>query len=46
MASKSRSVAARPHVLELDFMGAGIWIWRDTSAGMFTAIIGALKALS
>jgi transposase len=41
--SESKSVAARPHVIELDIDGTGVWVWRGADVAMVTAIVGALK---
>ena len=43
--SESKSIAARPHVIELDIDGASLWIWRDATVGMVTGI-DALKSRS
>jgi transposase len=44
--SESKTVAVRPHVIELDVDGASVWIWRDADIEMVTAIVVALKARS
>jgi transposase len=33
----------RPHIIELSINGASVWIWRDASVEMVTAIIDALR---
>ncbi|PPD23760.1 MAG: IS66 family insertion sequence hypothetical protein [Methylocystis sp.] len=41
--SESKSIAARPHVIELDIDGTSVWVWRGADVAMVTAIVGALK---
>jgi transposase len=43
-ASPTSPQTIRPHVIELDVLGASVFIWRDADPVMVTAIIGALKA--
>jgi transposase len=43
-APPTSSQTIRPHVIELDVLGASVFIWRDADPAMLTAIIGVLKA--
>jgi transposase len=40
----TEATSARPHDIELDIDGTGVWIWRGADPAMVASIIGALKA--